>query len=128
MDTTEIKPDQHHNGEPSNHVILIMVIVLLEILTLLAGLSFFMIVHSLLYGVFSTAPYWNFTRTILVKVTGFSETHRLLTKKKITWQRAISLFLRIVILLAFFVFGLWLLLHDGFCGQNLFCLVRINQG
>jgi hypothetical protein len=126
MGTTENKPDQLHKSESPNRVLLIIKIVLLEIFAILAGVSFFMIVHGLLYGIYWTAPYWKFTRTLLVKVTGFSETHRFIKTQQITWQRAIFLFPKVIILLAFLVFGLWLLFHDGFCGQNLFCLARIN--
>jgi hypothetical protein len=69
-----------------------------------------------------SAPYWEFSRNIFVKATGFPDTNTLLAKKHVTWQKRIDLLFKAASVIALFFVGLWLLISNGFCGQNLICL------
>ncbi len=125
MSNAEQKPDNLQKADISKSMLRLMSItILLDVSALVAGISFFMIVHGVLIGIRWSAPYWKFTRNIFVKTTGFPETNILLNKNQITWWRGINLLLKAITVVLYLVFGLWFLVHNGFCGQNIICLAN----
>lgn len=117
------KPNNFQNTEAAKSLLrLVGVAIVLDVAAFIVGISFFMIVHGLLLGIRWSAPHWKFTRDIFVRVTGFSETNILISKEQAGWLSRINLFLKAVTVVVFLVLGLWILIQNGFCGQNLICL------
>jgi hypothetical protein len=125
MSNAEQKPDNLQKTDISKSLLRLMgIMVLLDVSALVAGISFFMIVHGALLGIRWSAPYWKFSRNIFVKASGFPETNILLNKNQITWWQGINLLLKAVTVVALLILGLWILVRNGFCGQNFICLAN----
>jgi len=121
------KPAEFSNPDISRKLLRVMgMVIVVDLLTLLAGISFFMIIHGIVFAVFWLAPYWKFPRSIFFKVSGFPDKFQLVKKRRITWWQAIILVLKVLTILAFLGSGLWLLVRSGFYGQNLIWLTLNN--
>ena len=125
MNNAEQKTDTIQKTDISKSLLrLIGIMVLLDVSALVAGISFFMIVHGALLGIRWSAPYWKFTRNIFVKVSGFPETNILLNNNQITWRQGINLLVKAATVVAFLILGVLILVRNGFCGQNFICLAN----
>ena len=122
MNNSEQKLDNLQKADISKSLLRLMgIIILLDASALAAGISFFMIIHGALLGIRWSAPYWKFTRNIFVKATGFPEKNILLNKNQIASRQGINLLFKAVTVVLFFILGAWILIRNGFCGQNLMC-------
>ena len=101
-------------------------VVLLDVLALILGWAFFLIVHGLMYSIIWLAPYWSYARKVFVKFTGLPDTIPLIAKNPLTCWSLVVFAIKAITLILFFILGLWGLFRNGFCGQNFICLAMSN--
>ena len=89
------------------------------------GIAFFVVWYGLWYGLTRLAMYWAPMYKALARIEG-----RQLEESQPNWVFAPltvwhipGLVLKVALSLGLLIYGLWLLFHLGFCGQNFICLL-----
>ena len=92
------------------------IVMLLELSALILGIAFFMIVYSLIHGVLWFSPHWEPAHRIYCKVLKVQGSE--FVRAPLSWKQATLLGIKLLYLLIFFAGGLYVLLAEGFLGQN----------
>jgi predicted tellurium resistance membrane protein TerC len=93
----------------------------LIILSLIAGFGFLLITMGFITLIPRLAGYWKPARTLINSLMNFPQEAPYNQVNPITGFTAIWLAIRLIISLLIVVFGLWIIVNQGFCRQNFFC-------
>ena len=96
---------------------------LAELVLFLLGISFVLIVNGLVFALLRSAPYWMSPSNFLYRYLPKSIREQGGFPIPLTWWRVPILVIIIAVRLSMVVLGFWLLFNDGFCTQNLICLL-----
>jgi hypothetical protein len=95
---------------------LIVIVLVLELGSLLLGVAFFLMVHGLIFAMLWLLPYWEPVYRIYACIFRLPQDQ--FARVPITWWRIILLGLKAIVVIYCLGAGLWILVTNGFLGQN----------
>jgi hypothetical protein len=94
-----------------------------ELVALVFGFAFLLIMNGLLMGFIRIAIYWQPAYRLLIRVVGVHNTSPVLSPPYIRWWQYITLSIHMGLRIVLIGVGIWILFRTGFCGQNLICML-----
>jgi hypothetical protein len=98
-------------------------VIVADLIALVFGFAFLLIVQGLLMGFVRVAFYWQPAYKLLIRVADAHNISPILSRPSIRWWQYITIGINLGLSLVLIVVGIWLLFRTGFCDQNLICML-----
>jgi hypothetical protein len=97
--------------------------ILVDLIALVLGFAFLLIMNGLLMGFIRIAIYWQPAWKLLIRFLGIQNTSTVLSPPNIRWWQYITISIHVGLRITLIGVGIWMLHRTGFCGQNLICML-----
>lgn len=97
------------------------------LITLLLGFAFLFVFQGLVFATLHLSPYSRTAYRFASILANVRPDEGAFESLPLPWWRVPIVFIRLAIYLILTGSGIWLLLHIGFCDQNLICLVVTHR-
>ncbi len=101
---------------------IVAIVLIVEVLTLALGVAFLLIVHGLFIGFIYLALYWQPAYMLLNRLAGVEGAQSNIVFPR-PWWRYLTFSLQLGLRILMVVLGIWILLNNGFCNQNIICIL-----
>ena len=100
---------------------LVLTVFVSAMVSIVAGLGFFLMFIGLYMSLSRLAIYWQPARRLVGKLIPFPDASVYEVRITLTWWRVLILVAHLLFGLGAFAIGITVILEQGLCGQNLFC-------
>jgi hypothetical protein len=94
------------------------IVLIIDIISILIGFDVFIIVQGIMIGLRRLAFYWPTTYKVLFE--GKNNNNNKVISVGNIWTTILSI-IQLIVSMLFIIIGLYLIIRNGFCSQNLFC-------
>jgi len=98
-------------------------LLVVDVIALALGFAFFLIAHGILMSLLRIAPYWRPAGKVFQRVFDQSNSPETAVRFPIRGYHAFRFIRSAALWVVFIGIGVWMLIQNGFCTQNIICII-----